>query len=64
MIGFPLQLMAAMLRAVPPRPRDYRQRPVVARYPKTKLNRSNKWKPARTYAEARAMSPYPERPVR
>lgn len=27
-------------------------------------NRSRKWRSARTYAEARAMSPYPERPVR
>lgn len=29
-----------------------------------KLNRSKKWKPAKTYKEARALSPYPERPVR
>ena len=28
------------------------------------LNRSQKWKRARTYAEARALSPYPDRPVR
>ncbi len=29
-----------------------------------KLNRSSKWEPADTYAEARAISPYPNRPVR
>jgi hypothetical protein len=29
-----------------------------------RLNRSQKWKRARTYSEARALSPFPERPVR
>lgn len=29
-----------------------------------RLNRSQHWKPAKSYAHARAMSPYPERPVK
>jgi hypothetical protein len=37
----------------------------IYRHPKSpRLNRSNKWPHAKTYAEARAMSPFPERPVR
>lgn len=29
-----------------------------------RLNRSQYWRPARTYQEARRISPFPERPVR
>ena len=29
-----------------------------------RLNRSQNWRPARSYEETRAMSPYPDRPVR
>lgn len=29
-----------------------------------RLNRSRYWRPARTYLEARRISPFPERPVR
>jgi hypothetical protein len=29
-----------------------------------RLNRSRRWRPARTYQEARRISPFPERPVR
>jgi hypothetical protein len=29
-----------------------------------RLNRSRHWRPARTYKEARAISPFPDRPVR
>jgi hypothetical protein len=38
--------------------------PVSAYRAYSRLNRSRKWRHANTYAEARAMSPYPERPVR
>lgn len=31
---------------------------------RVRLNRSRKWADATTYKEARAMSPFPERPVR
>lgn len=38
--------------------------PIVRHHKSQRLNRSNKWPFARTYEEARALSPYPERPVR
>lgn len=42
---------------------DARRDPVIGE-PRATLNRSAKWRSARTYAEARAMSPYPSMPVR
>ena len=38
--------------------------PVATRLPESRLNRSKKWDYARTYKEARAISPIPHIPVR
>ncbi|WP_156947322.1 hypothetical protein [Bradyrhizobium sp. WSM3983] len=39
-------------------------KPRPSRLPRPGLNRSRNWRYARTYAEARAKSPFPDRPVR
>lgn len=41
-----------------------RQQEASDRLPESRLNRSRHWDYARTYQEARFISPYPHRPVR
>lgn len=58
--------LAAMFSGQDPREPPPVPRPgnFIKRYPKSwKLNRSNRWPYASTYADARAQSPYPDRPV-
>ncbi len=45
-------------------PRRPAPKPRKSRLPSPRLNRSRNWRYARSYAEARAMSPFPDRPVR
>ena len=49
-----------------PKPRKAVRRPQVSMNPTPAptLNRSNKWDYAASYKDARAISPYPNRPVR
>lgn len=45
-------------------PRRAPRRAQVAHYRRSNLNRSKRWPYAETYADARRISPFPDRPVR
>ncbi len=62
-IATPMQQLAAV---VPPQIEVKAKKKKLRRgYHKTsRLNRSKHWRRAASYKEARAMSPFPERPVR
>lgn len=61
-------MMPGLTIAAPVRPsisrQALRQQEASSRLPESRLNRSRHWDHARTYKEARFISPYPHRPVR
>lgn len=68
--GLAMAAAASVTLAEPPKPEAERPKKHQAPAPRpaprgaVRLNRSRHWDYAATYAEARAQSPYPHRPVR